>query len=110
MGVLDLLGLRRPSSTLAADDELFDDEFQRKLEMLAMVARRRLQGRMRAERRENIILLTAGLRTGKPAGRGCRPGVARWRRRRRRAPRRSAAARGPKRSYIRAFITLVDTD
>lgn len=51
MGVLDLLGLRRPSSTLAADDELFDDEFQRKLEMLAMVARRRLQGRMRAERR-----------------------------------------------------------
>jgi hypothetical protein len=38
---------RRP----AEDDELFDDEFQRKLDYLALVSRRVFSGRMRAERR-----------------------------------------------------------
>lgn len=38
-------------SAAVADDEPFDDEFQRKLEMLALVSRRRVAGRMRAERR-----------------------------------------------------------
>jgi uncharacterized protein (DUF58 family) len=33
------------------DDELFDDEFQRKLDYLALVSRRVFAGRMRAERR-----------------------------------------------------------
>lgn len=41
----------KSESAVVADDELFDDEFQRKLEMLAMVSRRRVAGRMRAERR-----------------------------------------------------------
>ena len=50
MGLLDFI--RGKSETAAvADDELFDDEFQRKLEMLALVSRRRVAGRMRAERR-----------------------------------------------------------
>ena len=58
MGVLDLfrratgpisrrLGSLRPG----ADEELFDDEFQRKLDYLAMVSRRVFSGAMRAERR-----------------------------------------------------------
>src|SRR5450631_2870934 len=33
------------------EQRLFDDEFQRKLEMLALVSRRVFAGRMRAERR-----------------------------------------------------------
>ena len=33
------------------DDELFDDEFQRKLDYLALVSRRVFSGAMRAERR-----------------------------------------------------------
>src|SRR5580704_8585935 len=35
----------------AGEDELFDDEFQRKLDYLAIVSRRVFTGRMRAERR-----------------------------------------------------------
>jgi uncharacterized protein (DUF58 family) len=56
MGLLDafkraaspLLGRPRPR---AHEDELFDEEFQRKLDYLAMVSRRVFSGAMRAERR-----------------------------------------------------------
>ena len=52
MGLLDVLPWRRVRSAAAAkDDELFDDEFQRKLEYLALVSRRVFSGRLRAERR-----------------------------------------------------------
>ena len=55
MGVLDLFKRaaaplsRRPA--FVGDDDLFDDEFQRKLDYLAMVSRRVFSGAMRAERR-----------------------------------------------------------
>ncbi len=42
---------RRPPPKPAAADELFDDEFQRKLDYLAIVSRKVFVGRMRAERR-----------------------------------------------------------
>ncbi|HRI68094.1 MAG TPA: DUF58 domain-containing protein [Polyangium sp.] len=54
MGVLEFLGIRDrgPGVRAAAgDDDLFDDEFQRKLEYLAMVSKRVFSGAMRAERR-----------------------------------------------------------
>jgi len=56
MGVLEFLGLRPDKVSLrpggrGGDDDLFDDEFQRKLEYLAMVSRRVFSGAMRAERR-----------------------------------------------------------
>jgi uncharacterized protein (DUF58 family) len=53
MGLLDVLPwrARRVRSSAAKDDELFDDEFQRKLEYLALVSRRVFSGRLRAERR-----------------------------------------------------------
>jgi uncharacterized protein (DUF58 family) len=52
MGLLDALPWRRGKSAAPAkDDELFDDEFQRKLEYLALVSRRVFSGRLRAERR-----------------------------------------------------------
>jgi uncharacterized protein (DUF58 family) len=56
MGVLELLGLRsrggaRALASARSDDDLFDDEFQRKLEYLAVVSRRVFSGAMRAERR-----------------------------------------------------------
>ena len=54
MGVLEFLGIRdRAGGARAAarDDDLFDDEFQRKLEYLAMVSKRVFSGAMRAERR-----------------------------------------------------------
>ncbi|MCK6586736.1 MAG: DUF58 domain-containing protein [Polyangiaceae bacterium] len=59
MGVLDrLLSVGRAKSPLAkrasaaaGDDDLFDDEFQRKLDYLAMVSKRVFSGAMRAERR-----------------------------------------------------------
>jgi uncharacterized protein (DUF58 family) len=42
----------RPKAVAAvADDDLFDDEFQRKIESLALVSRRVFAGRLRAERR-----------------------------------------------------------
>lgn len=55
MGLLDLFtGKRSPLSrgrAARSDEELFDDEFQRKLDYLAMVSRRVFSGAMRAERR-----------------------------------------------------------
>lgn len=45
------LGVRGRASRAGGDDELFDDEFQRKLEFLALVSRRVFAGRLRAERR-----------------------------------------------------------
>jgi uncharacterized protein (DUF58 family) len=52
MGFIDNLPWRRAKAiTPAADDELFDDEFQRKLDYLALVSRRAFAGRLRAERR-----------------------------------------------------------
>ncbi len=50
MGLLEKI-LGKSETAVAGDEELFDDEFQRKLEKLAMVSRRRVAGRMRAERR-----------------------------------------------------------
>src|SRR5882757_3140480 len=58
MGVLDLF--RKATAPLSrrfarigerADEDLFDDEFQRQLDYLAMVSRRVFSGAMRAERR-----------------------------------------------------------
>src|ERR1019366_594549 len=52
MGLLDVLPWRREKRAVAAkDDDLFDDDFQRKLEYLALVSRRVFAGRLRAERR-----------------------------------------------------------
>jgi len=51
MGLLDFLRPRKAAPAPAAKSELFDDEFQRKLEMLALVSRRVFSGRLRAERR-----------------------------------------------------------
>ncbi len=52
MGWLDALWKRRSGNALLASrDDLFDDEFQRKLDMLALVSKRVFSGRMRAERR-----------------------------------------------------------
>ncbi len=55
MGWLDALrkasSLRPSPKKSDSDDELFDDEFQRKLDYLAIVSRRVFSGRMRAERR-----------------------------------------------------------
>ena len=52
MGLLDALRVgRREKKAVAKDDDLFDDDFQRKLEYLALVSRRVFSGRLRAERR-----------------------------------------------------------
>jgi uncharacterized protein (DUF58 family) len=52
MKLLDLLQRKSvPKAERARKVELFDDEFQRKLEMLALVSRRVFAGRLRAERR-----------------------------------------------------------
>jgi uncharacterized protein (DUF58 family) len=56
MGVLDLFKkasspLSRRLVSLRPEEDLFDDEFQRKLEYLAMVSKRVFSGAMRAERR-----------------------------------------------------------
>lgn len=52
MGVLDLFRARRAAPAIAAaKDELFDDEFQRKLDYLAIVSRKVFAGKLRAERR-----------------------------------------------------------
>ena len=52
MGFLDsVLGRKGPAPTRAGDDDLFDDDFQRKLDYLALVSKRAFAGRMRAERR-----------------------------------------------------------
>jgi uncharacterized protein (DUF58 family) len=52
LGFLDaVLGRRGPSAAKPSGDDLFDDEFQRKLDYLALVSKRVYAGRMRAERR-----------------------------------------------------------
>ncbi len=51
MGLLDRIFSRAPQGSGAKDEDLFDDEFQRKLDYLALVSRRVFAGRMRAERR-----------------------------------------------------------
>src|SRR5580704_14378248 len=52
MGLLDVLPWRRERRVVsAANDDLFDDDFQRKLEYLSLVSRRAFSGRLRAERR-----------------------------------------------------------
>ncbi len=53
MSVFDVLPWRRDRrvKAAAAEGDLFDDEFQRKLEYLALVSRRVFAGRLRAERR-----------------------------------------------------------
>jgi uncharacterized protein (DUF58 family) len=52
LGFLDsVLGRKSAAPTRALDNDLFDDEFQRKLDYLALVSKRVFAGRMRAERR-----------------------------------------------------------
>lgn len=52
MGFLDSVLGRKKAETARADaDDLFDDDFQRKLDYLALVSKRVFAGRMRAERR-----------------------------------------------------------
>ena len=51
MGLLDAFRRSSAPPKPAGDDDLFDDEFQRKLDYLALVSRRVFAGRMRAERR-----------------------------------------------------------
>jgi uncharacterized protein (DUF58 family) len=51
MGLLEHLPWRRERKVVAKDEDLFDDEFQRKLDYLALVSRRVFAGRLRAERR-----------------------------------------------------------
>jgi len=51
LGFLDSVLGRKQSIVEAAKDDLFDDDFQRKLDYLALVSKRVFAGRMRAERR-----------------------------------------------------------
>ncbi|HET7545800.1 MAG TPA: DUF58 domain-containing protein [Polyangiaceae bacterium] len=51
MGLLDLFRRESAPRERRRERALFDDEFQRKLEMLALVSRRVFAGRLRAERR-----------------------------------------------------------
>lgn len=53
MRLVDVFARRheRAGAPLPEEDELFDDDFQRKLEYLALVSRRVFSGRLRAERR-----------------------------------------------------------
>jgi uncharacterized protein (DUF58 family) len=52
LGFLDaVLGRKPAASARASADDLFDDDFQRKLDYLALVSKRVFAGRMRAERR-----------------------------------------------------------
>jgi uncharacterized protein (DUF58 family) len=52
MGFLDaVLGRKEAALSRKGDDDLFDDDFQRKLDYLALVSKRAFAGRMRAERR-----------------------------------------------------------
>jgi uncharacterized protein (DUF58 family) len=51
MGLLDVLRWgRERKAAVPKDDDLFDEQFQRKLEYLALVSRRVFAGRLRAER------------------------------------------------------------
>jgi uncharacterized protein (DUF58 family) len=53
MGLIDILRRRREKKAEGGshDEDLFDEEFQRKLDYLALVSRRVFAGRLRAERR-----------------------------------------------------------
>ncbi len=56
MGLLDIFAkvaapLSRRAPKVEIDDDLFDDDFQRKLDYLALVSRKVFTGRMRAERK-----------------------------------------------------------
>ncbi len=52
MGFLDAVFKRRTGAVAkSSNDDLFDDDFQRKLDYLALVSKRVFAGRMRAERR-----------------------------------------------------------
>jgi uncharacterized protein (DUF58 family) len=51
LGLLDVFRRGPAKPDKATDDDLFDDEFQRKLDYLALVSRKVFAGRMRAERR-----------------------------------------------------------
>jgi uncharacterized protein (DUF58 family) len=52
LGFLDsVLGKRSGAESRADSDDLFDDDFQRKLDYLALISKRVFAGRMRAERR-----------------------------------------------------------
>lgn len=52
MGIRNLIRrVSLPPPSIRGEEDLFDDEFQRKLEYLAIVSRRVFGGRMRAERR-----------------------------------------------------------
>lgn len=51
MSWLDLFRRRSAALPASAQEELFDEEFQRKLDSLALVSRKVFAGRMRAERR-----------------------------------------------------------
>jgi len=52
LGFLDsVLGRKGPAPAKQSDDDLFDDDFQRKLDYLALVSKRVFSGRMRAERK-----------------------------------------------------------
>ena len=51
MGILDLFRPKSDEADRGDDEDLFDEEFQRKLEYLAMVSRRVFSGAMKAERR-----------------------------------------------------------
>lgn len=51
MSLLDIFRGGPKKKAAASDEDLFDDEFQRKLDYLALVSRRIYAGRMRAERR-----------------------------------------------------------
>src|SRR5690606_10568777 len=46
-----VLGRKAAAARSRSDDELFDDDFQRKRDYLALVSKRVFAGRMRAERR-----------------------------------------------------------
>jgi len=51
LGFLDSVLGRKGPAPVSSDDDLFDDDFQRKLDYLALVSKRAFAGRMRAERR-----------------------------------------------------------
>jgi uncharacterized protein (DUF58 family) len=52
VGFLDaVFGRRGPVAAKSSRDDLFDDDFQRKLDYLALISKRVFAGRMRAERR-----------------------------------------------------------
>lgn len=51
MGLLDFFKPKAKKTSAASGEDLFDDEFQRKLDYLAIVSRKIFAGRMRAERR-----------------------------------------------------------